>query len=116
MSNPTTMQEAQSQSAPNGEKRPALGRGLAAIMGENTPMGQTLRAADAIPQLVSILLTVPDAYQDAVISSTLRLVNIHRRETQGESVEEIGEKLYDLARERERRQTKEPKGWFGRRA
>lgn len=94
----------------NGTGRKALGRGLSEILGLDVPQTESVNTARAAFEIAAILEGVEDRQVDNIFT----FVQDIRRTAVGESVQEIGEGLNRLERERRERDKAPKRGWFGR--
>lgn len=93
----------------NGNGRKALGRGLSDILGVDIPQTESVNTARAAFEIAAIL----EGVEDRQVNNIFDFVHGIRKTAGGESVQELGEGLNRLERERRARENgKERRGWF----
>lgn len=93
----------------NGTTRRALGRGLPEILGE-CPESEGVRTAESAYRIAAIL----EGCENRQVENVFQFIRNIRRTANGESIEELGEGLHRLERERREKSEKPKRRWFGR--
>ena len=89
-------------------------RGLRAVLQpprEDSPTTETIRAGEAITDILRILEGVPDRQ----VGNVFAAVQAIRKTAAGESIEAIREGFHALDRQRMKRENGKRRGWFRRR-